>query len=73
MSIWYKTIIFVVGRVHSAIISGINNECNSVTVEWYEKGEAKGKEVIETLIGQSSWFNLIVFFYFRSNLRLYTS
>ncbi|TGZ60410.1 hypothetical protein CRM22_008537 [Opisthorchis felineus] len=33
------------GRIHSAIISGINNNTKSVTVEWYEKGEAKGKEI----------------------------
>nr|CAH8863478.1 unnamed protein product [Trichobilharzia regenti] len=33
------------GRVHSAIVSGINATSKSVTVEWYEKGEAKGKEV----------------------------
>ncbi|CAL8070622.1 unnamed protein product [Calicophoron daubneyi] len=33
------------GRVHSAIVSGINNNTRSVTVEWYERGEAKGKEI----------------------------
>lgn len=33
------------GRVHSAIVSGINQNTKSVTVEWYEKGEAKGKEI----------------------------
>ncbi|CAH8863633.1 unnamed protein product [Trichobilharzia szidati] len=33
------------GRVHSAIVSGINTTSKSVTVEWYEKGEAKGKEI----------------------------
>ncbi|CAH8452652.1 unnamed protein product [Schistosoma intercalatum] len=33
------------GRVHSAIVSGINPNTKSVTVEWYEKGEAKGKEI----------------------------
>lgn len=33
------------GRVHSAIISGINVEHRTVTVEWFEKGETKGKEV----------------------------
>ncbi|CAH8541042.1 unnamed protein product [Schistosoma turkestanicum] len=33
------------GRVHSAIVSGINTNAKTVTVEWYEKGEAKGKEV----------------------------
>ncbi|XP_012275898.1 kinesin-like protein Klp10A isoform X2 [Orussus abietinus] len=33
------------GRVHSAIVSGVNWEQRSVTVEWFEKGETKGKEV----------------------------
>lgn len=33
------------GRVHSAIVSGVNLETRSVTVEWYERGETKGKEV----------------------------
>lgn len=33
------------GRVHSAVISGINKDTRSVTVEWYEKGETKGKEI----------------------------
>ncbi|XP_048489487.1 kinesin-like protein Klp10A isoform X4 [Plutella xylostella] len=33
------------GRVHSAIVSGVNLESRSVTVEWYERGETKGKEV----------------------------
>lgn len=28
------------------MISGINKELNSVMVEWYENGEAKGKEVV---------------------------
>ncbi|KAL7056324.1 hypothetical protein AAHC03_020919 [Spirometra sp. Aus1] len=33
------------GRIHSAIISGVNREAKTVTVEWYERGEAKGKEI----------------------------
>eukprot|EP00794_Sanderia_malayensis_P007845 gene7845-8694_t len=33
------------GRVHSAMISGINMDMHSVMVEWYENGEAKGKEI----------------------------
>ncbi|XP_014216360.2 kinesin-like protein Klp10A [Copidosoma floridanum] len=33
------------GRVHSAIVSGVNWDQQSVTVEWFEKGETKGKEV----------------------------
>ncbi|XP_072173308.1 kinesin-like protein KIF2A [Diadema setosum] len=33
------------GRVHSACISGINPGTDSVTVEWYERGDTKGKEI----------------------------
>ncbi|XP_072047867.1 kinesin-like protein KIF2A isoform X2 [Amphiura filiformis] len=33
------------GRVHSACVSGINKATDSVTVEWFEKGETKGKEI----------------------------
>lgn len=33
------------GRIHSAAVSGINLDSRSVTVEWFEKGETKGKEV----------------------------
>ncbi|KOX78803.1 Kinesin-like protein Klp10A [Melipona quadrifasciata] len=36
---------FVSGRVHSAVVSGINWEQRTVTVEWFERGETKGKEV----------------------------
>merc|ERR1712013_710199 len=33
------------GRIHSAVISGMNAELQIVTVEWFEGGETKGKEV----------------------------
>lgn len=33
------------GRIHSAVISGVNPEARSVTVEWFERGETKGKEI----------------------------
>ncbi|CAB3387065.1 Hypothetical predicted protein [Cloeon dipterum] len=33
------------GRIHTAVISGVNPETSSVTVEWFEKGETKGKEI----------------------------
>ena len=29
------------GRIHSAVVSGINVETKSVTVEWFERGETK--------------------------------
>ncbi|XP_064625724.1 kinesin-like protein KIF2A isoform X8 [Lineus longissimus] len=33
------------GRIHSAVISGVNADAKSVTVEWFERGETKGKEI----------------------------
>ncbi|KPJ10187.1 Kinesin-like protein Klp10A [Papilio machaon] len=40
-----------IGRIHSAIVSGVNLETRSVTVEWFERGETKGKEVeIDTIL-----------------------
>lgn len=36
------------GRIHSAVVSGLNNE--TVTVEWFERGETKGKEIEIELI-----------------------
>lgn len=33
------------GRIHSSMISGVNLDTKSVTVEWYENGETKGKEI----------------------------
>jgi kinesin family protein 2/24 len=33
------------GRIHQAVITQINHETKSVTVEWQEKNEGKGKEV----------------------------
>ncbi|XP_045594078.1 kinesin-like protein KIF2A isoform X3 [Procambarus clarkii] len=32
-------------RVHSATVSTVNATARSVTVEWFEKGETKGKEI----------------------------
>lgn len=33
------------GRVHPAVISGYNEATHSVTVEWFENDETKGKEI----------------------------
>ncbi|XP_043227813.1 kinesin-like protein KIF2A isoform X4 [Amphibalanus amphitrite] len=38
------------GRIHSAVISGVNNDAKTVTVEWFERGETKGKEIEIELI-----------------------
>ena len=37
--------ILLVGRVHKASISDIDKERLFVSVEWFESGETKGKEV----------------------------
>lgn len=34
-----------VGRVHGAGISAVNKDTQFVSVEWFENGETKGKEV----------------------------
>ncbi|XP_049538638.1 kinesin-like protein Klp10A isoform X3 [Anopheles darlingi] len=33
------------GRIHSAMVSCVHQDSRSVTVEWYERGETKGKEM----------------------------
>jgi kinesin family member 2/24 len=33
------------GRVHHAIVTALNYGSNSVSVEWQERNETKGKEV----------------------------
>jgi len=33
------------GRVHSATVSAVNPNAKTVTVEWFERGETKGKEI----------------------------
>lgn len=33
------------GRVHGAVVSKVNPSGQCITVEWYERGETKGKEV----------------------------
>ncbi|KAK0423489.1 hypothetical protein QR680_008172 [Steinernema hermaphroditum] len=33
------------GRVHNAIVTGFNKETSFVSVEWFEDGETKGKEI----------------------------
>eukprot|EP00090_Calanus_glacialis_P034859 TRINITY_DN5903_c0_g1_i1.p1 TRINITY_DN5903_c0_g1~~TRINITY_DN5903_c0_g1_i1.p1 ORF type:complete len:716 (-),score=217.87 TRINITY_DN5903_c0_g1_i1:366-2513(-) len=40
------------GRIHSAVVSGVNVKTLSVTVEWFERGETKGKEIeLEQILG----------------------
>lgn len=46
-----KRLAFFPGRIHSAMVSKVNPSSRSVTVEWYERGETKGKEVeMDTLL-----------------------
>lgn len=35
----------ILGRIHSAMVSKVSPNSRSVTVEWFERGETKGKEV----------------------------
>ena len=54
---------FFAGRVHSAVVSGINADTRSVTVEWFEKGETKGKEVsINSLLTDISTVGKVTLF-----------
>ena len=40
------------GRIHSAVVSGVSVEKESVTVEWFERGETKGKEIeLQQILG----------------------
>ena len=40
------------GRVHFALISNINVDNKTVMVEWFERGETKGKEVSRQYFSQ---------------------
>lgn len=37
--------VFVAGRIHQAMVTSLNEDNESVTVEWIENGDTKGKEV----------------------------
>lgn len=43
--LWIIDYLWSAGRVHSAIVAAINNDQRSATVEWFEEGETKGKEI----------------------------
>lgn len=43
-------LLHLTGRVHSAIVAAINFDVRSATVEWFEQGETKGKEIDLTSI-----------------------
>lgn len=36
---------FLSGRIHQAMVTSLNEDNESVTVEWIENGDTKGKEV----------------------------
>lgn len=38
-------ILFPPGRIHEAMVTSLNEDNESVTVEWIENGDTKGKEV----------------------------
>ncbi|XP_056397156.1 kinesin-like protein KIF2A isoform X2 [Hyla sarda] len=33
------------GRIHKAMVTSLNEDCESITVEWIENGDTKGKEI----------------------------
>lgn len=37
--------ILIAGRIHQAMVTSLNEDNESVTVEWIENGDTKGKEV----------------------------
>ena len=57
-----EIILIVLGRIHSAVVSGVNAEAHSVTVEWFEKGETKGKEVKNLVRLKKTCWNLSCLF-----------
>lgn len=38
------------GRIHQAMVTSLNEDNESVTVEWIENGDTKGKEVNNHLL-----------------------
>lgn len=70
------------GRIHSAVVSGINTTTRSVTVEWFERGETKGKEVtcnsillISHLINLQRldwWHHYVMFNWIKGKLHMIT-
>lgn len=48
---FFLSSIYFLGRIHSAMVSKINYDARSVTVEWYERNETKGKEIeLDTIL-----------------------
>lgn len=37
---------YLAGRIHQAMVTSLNEDNESVTVEWIENGDTKGKEVL---------------------------
>ena len=46
----FRKTLWLTGRVHDAVVTAVNNATSCVTVEWFERGETKGKEVFHTVI-----------------------
>lgn len=41
----YRVKFLFTGRIHTAYVGGINFSVGSASVEWYEQGETKGKDI----------------------------
>ncbi len=45
LSFTLRCVGFLTGRIHQAMVTSLNEDNESVTVEWIENGDTKGKEV----------------------------
>uniref|UniRef100_A0A673LPD1 Kinesin-like protein n=1 Tax=Sinocyclocheilus rhinocerous TaxID=307959 RepID=A0A673LPD1_9TELE len=45
LSFTHRGVGFLTGRIHQAMVTSLNEDNESVTVEWIENGDTKGKEV----------------------------
>jgi len=45
LSFSLRAVGFLTGRIHQAMVTSLNEDNDSVTVEWIENGDTKGKEV----------------------------
>lgn len=46
------------GRIHQAMVTSLNEDNESVTVEWIENGDTKGKEVTSLSTSWSVFWSL---------------
>lgn len=49
------------GRIHQAMVTSLNEDNESVTVEWIENGDTKGKEVNLIILEILSFENCVIY------------